>query len=648
MLKGVLVLTNDAIKFYQKPKSCSFFDELVKIPLSQLKFVRLNMFQHQPKGVIVEDKVNGLFVFSFETPSLRERFADTLQTLNIKIVNGFQKDELAKYTQLWCDNKLSTFEYLLKLNFISGRSWTDFTQFPIFPWTVIDFNCETKPTEFRNLSFPLFAQTEAQRKMCRDYYNGSKEMGGPPHHFPNYISNVGSSLYYLIRLEPFTDEELNFQSGSFDAADRTFQSLGITKDLMFSPSTKSALELVPEIYFVPEIYTNVNKIVLPQSPLTHKDISNVVLPLWAKNSPQKLVKILRKCLESEETSENLNAWIDLVWGVRREGTLAFERCNVLQPIIFSFDPDKYFGDRVMMKAVIDQIHNCGQAPMQLFSEFHPKRGKNLNHYSKLKLIQSTDPPKPINNDSLQFKMLRQDGLHKLLNGYKVRISCTSIEYLKTKQNSITFTFADEIRPICIQTDGNDIVTGHKLPIINHWSSTEIGLKHEATLTGHMDKVTCVSISNHCKLIISGHSDGHISIFALNPHKLLRIISTENNLPVKMIHIIQPTSSFLVFQKGSSQSTLISLFSCNGKKLASVEIEAEIRDCATTTFPEGTQKNYIILITKDKLISLSANTLMIKEIHQIEGYQLLSISIWNKYNIFISTSSNTLVRWFLSP
>ena len=408
-----------------------------------------------------------------------------------------------------------------------------------------------------------------------DYYNSTKEMGNTPYCFPNYISNVGSSLYFLIRLEPFTDEEIGFQSGSFDAADRTFQSLTITKDFITSHAAKSALELVPEIYLLPELFENNNDLKFPKSPINPKDISNVELPDWCKGSPYKLVRNLRKALESDQVSEKINEWIDLIWGVRREGQLAYEKCNSLQSLIFSFNPEEYMNDRLMLKALSDQMHNCGQAPLQLFTTFHPKR--NYKAPGKLRLVTSNESI-PLNDDALFFKIERNDGWNKLSNGMKVRVSCSSIELNRNKYGITSFPFSDEIGPICCQTDGNDIVTGHKLPVINHWISTDVGIKHIASLRGHMEKISYTAISNNCKLIISGHIDGKLSVFTTNPHKFLRIISTDTNVPIEFIYVFQPTSAIIVFQRVDESSTKLTLFSCNGKLLATNTLRCSALNC----------------------------------------------------------------------
>ncbi len=35
---------------------------------------------------------------------------------------------------------MSNFDYLMFLNFESGRSFQDFTQYPVFPWVLADYS----------------------------------------------------------------------------------------------------------------------------------------------------------------------------------------------------------------------------------------------------------------------------------------------------------------------------------------------------------------------------------------------------------------------------------------------------------------------------------------------------------------------------
>ena len=42
-------------------------------------------------------------------------------------------------TELWMNDRMSNFDYLICLNQASGRSFQDITQYPVFPWLFNDY-----------------------------------------------------------------------------------------------------------------------------------------------------------------------------------------------------------------------------------------------------------------------------------------------------------------------------------------------------------------------------------------------------------------------------------------------------------------------------------------------------------------------------
>jgi hypothetical protein len=233
-------------------------------------------------------------------------------------------------THRWVDGAASNFEYLLALNAASGRSWGDLTQYPIMPWVVQNYAAKqlnlADRANFRDLTLPLFAQSHEQQVHCFDYYRTTGSISSDPHCIPNYVSNVGSTLYYLVRMEPFTTEEIRFQGTALDAMDRTCQSLGLAYALMPSPAPRHALELVPECYFSAEVFQNINAVVFPAG-RTGERIGDMVLLLWA-TSHRDCVRQLRAAIESPSVSEQLHEYIDLVWGYRRRGQPALDCLRV--------------------------------------------------------------------------------------------------------------------------------------------------------------------------------------------------------------------------------------------------------------------------------------------------------------------------------
>jgi len=39
----------------------------------------------------------------------------------------------------WMGYEMSNLDYLMELNIFSGRNFNDLTQYPVFPWTLINF-----------------------------------------------------------------------------------------------------------------------------------------------------------------------------------------------------------------------------------------------------------------------------------------------------------------------------------------------------------------------------------------------------------------------------------------------------------------------------------------------------------------------------
>ena len=46
------------------------------------------------------------------------------------------------FTKQWVDGEISNFSYLMYLNIFNCRSFNDPSTYPIFPWTISDFDSE--------------------------------------------------------------------------------------------------------------------------------------------------------------------------------------------------------------------------------------------------------------------------------------------------------------------------------------------------------------------------------------------------------------------------------------------------------------------------------------------------------------------------
>lgn len=62
------------------------------------------------------------------------RYYDSLDPKKVVVKSGI--------TELWMNWKISNFEYLMWLNALAGRSYNDLSQYPVFPWVILDHQSE--------------------------------------------------------------------------------------------------------------------------------------------------------------------------------------------------------------------------------------------------------------------------------------------------------------------------------------------------------------------------------------------------------------------------------------------------------------------------------------------------------------------------
>ncbi|XP_042456540.1 BEACH domain-containing protein B isoform X2 [Zingiber officinale] len=230
----------------------------------------------------------------------------------------------------WRRREISNFEYLMTLNTLSGRSYNDLTQYPIFPWVLADYSSEkldfNKSSTFRDLSKPVGALDSKRFEGFEERYHSFSDPDIPSFYYGSHYSSMGIVLYYLLRLEPFTALHRNLQGGKFDHADRLFQCIDGTYRNCLS-NTSDVKELIPEFFYMPEFLVNSNRYHLGVKQ-DGEPLGDVVLPPWAKGSSEEFIYRNREALESEYVSSNLHHWIDLVFGYKQRGKPAVEVLSI--------------------------------------------------------------------------------------------------------------------------------------------------------------------------------------------------------------------------------------------------------------------------------------------------------------------------------
>ncbi|XP_045408064.1 lipopolysaccharide-responsive and beige-like anchor protein [Lemur catta] len=355
-------------------------------------FSRRYLLQNTALEIFMANRV--AVMFNFPDPATVKKVVNCLprvgigtsfglpQTRRISLASPRQLFKAANMTQRWQHREISNFEYLMFLNTIAGRSYNDLNQYPVFPWVITNYESEeldlTLPSNFRDLSKPVGALNPKRAAFFAERYESWEDDQVPKFHYGTHYSTASFVLAWLLRIEPFTTYFLNLQGGKFDHADRTFSS--VSRAWRNSQrDTSDIKELIPEFYYLPEMFVNFNNYnlgVMDDGTV----VSDVELPPWAKTS-EEFVRINRLALESEFVSCQLHQWIDLIFGYKQQGPEAVRALNVFYYLTYEGAVNlNSITDPVLREAVEAQIRSFGQTPSQLLIEPHPPRGSAMQVY----------------------------------------------------------------------------------------------------------------------------------------------------------------------------------------------------------------------------------------------------------------------------
>lgn len=170
--------------------------------------------------------------------------------------NQFLQEQLGRLTMGWVEGRITNFDYLLHMNILSGRSYNDICQYPVFPWVLADYTSEEIPdlndrNSYRDLSKPVGALNPDRLKEFLDRFNTFADPSGaiPPFMYgSHYSTSAGVVLHFLVRLHPFAGLHRQLQSGHFDVADRLFSSIPRTWAMCTGTSAAEVKEITPEWY----------------------------------------------------------------------------------------------------------------------------------------------------------------------------------------------------------------------------------------------------------------------------------------------------------------------------------------------------------------------------------------------------------------
>ncbi|KPM35037.1 Beige 1 [Neonectria ditissima] len=494
-------------------------------------------------------------------------FDESPQGFGSKFGTFFNSSPWNPIMKRWQRGEISNFHYLMMVNTMAGRTFNDLTQYPVFPWVLADYTSDDldleDPATFRDLSKPMGAQTLGRVSGFVESYTALEEIGEIPFHYGTHYSSAMIVSSYLIRLPPFVQSYILLQGGSFDHADRLFQSIPDAWKSSSSQNKADVRELIPEFFCLPEFLTNINGYNFGNRESNGAKVDHVELPPWAKGDPRVFIAKHREALESPYVSENLHSWIDLVFGFKQRGEAAVENLNVFHHLSYrgatDLDSITDAKERAIMAGV---IHNFGQTPHQVFAKTHPARENAQCPVRRLdtSIFSLACLPNPLlESHERVATLIYAPKLDRLLCASSFRLNLPSYDkFLEWgyADNSIRFFFSDnrkvkrhytpdsgrlansrkpaglfenlhigQISCACF-ADSKTLITAGEDCVVSVYAlqsapGRQVELLPRSSLFGHKTPVTTIAVSKAFSTLLTVSSDGQAFLWDLNRLSFIR-------------------------------------------------------------------------------------------------------------------------------
>uniref|UniRef100_A0A914I680 Uncharacterized protein n=1 Tax=Globodera rostochiensis TaxID=31243 RepID=A0A914I680_GLORO len=325
----------------------------------QIREVHIRFYQLKDTALELFTSTGDAFLVVFASEKDRSVLLQQFRTLRLEKLLVDHKTQLRSATQMWRRGTLTNFDYLMTLNKLAGRTFNDLMQYPIFPFVLSDYTSDTfdltNPSSYRTLAKPMAIQDSRMEKVYAQNYqslaeeygrfNRSGDFGSSsnktfssvrfgPYHYGSHYSNTGIVAHYLVRIPPYTSVALEYQDNNFDIPDRLFGSMDTTWRLSSSESTTDFKELIPEFFYLYEMFRNSDELELGVRQSGDR-VDHVQVPPWCPRADQRLFCLIhRHALENHYVTANLHHWIDLIFGFKQSGENAVRAMNVFHPATY--------------------------------------------------------------------------------------------------------------------------------------------------------------------------------------------------------------------------------------------------------------------------------------------------------------------------
>ena len=364
------------------------------------------------------------YFFNFYSVNNKNKFIEIMSEKikdDIIIKNSSEYFEKNKFLNKWLDGSISTLNYLLLINKFTDRSYNVLSQYLILAWHLLNFDNIYNPENIRNFNYPWIVKFEEIEEPKKNEENKNEFNS----HFPNLYSNYMYTIHYLIRSYPFINGQIKLQENKFDSPARQFYSILETYNI-FKENPQLNMELVPEFYFMPEFYLNINycnygilKVGGKNSLINNLEIGPCFHQIL------EIINYHQTNINSECIYPKINKWIDYVFGenqqsmkkdsfynfpkecyekfVKEDINEEFKKISSLKKGNYKEELDiENINDdenieslvkeaKLKIKGILNKTLSYGNCPTQLFVRNHPALTKKEDHkiynYSDMKNLE---------------------------------------------------------------------------------------------------------------------------------------------------------------------------------------------------------------------------------------------------------------------
>ena len=477
--------------------------------------------------------------------------------------------------------EMSNFDLIIILNLISNRSYSDLFQYPVFP--NLFFYEKKNEIIQRDLKVHVGLQesTEMQKERKEAFLSSYEESDNDNfafveidekvHYFNTHYSNIVYTSNFMIRLFPYSFSSIEIQGIGFDNPNRLFFS--IEDSLKNMSSLKSDIrELVPEFFYMPEMFMNINSINFGK--LDKGDLVNdVIMPdnisnennennLENKSNCEKMFIYIYEMKNQLESSEkDIVSWINLIFGTQQK----FDLSNRLYFREESYlDQNGIENEKCLSNEIIMNSCDFGLIPLQTI--FDNKILENLRE--RKKIYVTYDYYDIINSEIEKSKEnINKELKNKIRNRDKQKDQ-NSQEYIKK------YTMSDYY----LNEDYWDQELNIDFKINNNYNIGKLELYRNNILINeiinHSDIIIDFFYNRRLNMFATSSQDGLLCVYIL-PNKLFCIIKNQNNSYFDKVFLSSnPFPTILAFEE---HNNTFSSYSLSGLLIKQKVIERTIKE-----------------------------------------------------------------------